>query len=197
MIRFFLFLACFWSVAWAQEERETTSKANVKTVYRKSVSLDYNSWFESLKVQSGGSTYQTKALLYGAGLSYEYSIYKSDWGWGFLVGIMQGYGIAGSSSDTSSYYAKRVSLNLIRFGGRVFTRVGPRLDIGVAGIVNYRSTPWPIANGWEVKTGTNPLIGAFLDTRWRVNLRWDILQSLGAYNQDSSLAWRVGASYTF
>lgn len=174
-----------------------TEKGSVKVVNRKSISFDFNSWFESLKVQSGGSTYETRGLLYGTGVSYEYSRYFPDWGWGGGGGILHGYGVAGNSTDISSYYVRRVPQTMLRANARIFKRIGVRMDLGLALNFNYRSTVWPSANGWEVKSGVNPLIGLFLDTRWRVNLRWDLVQALGSFSRDSSLAWKIGGVYNF
>ena len=55
---------------------------NDRTVARQGLVFDYNSWFENIRIL-GGTPYDTKALLYGLGLSYEYSLLHVNWGWGW------------------------------------------------------------------------------------------------------------------
>lgn len=166
------------------------------TASRKSVVVDYNSWFETIRIK-GPTTYETKALLYGLGASYEYALFHSSWGWASSLGIIQGSAVAGDVSETSSYYARRVPLNIFRFGGRLFQRVNPRFDLGVTTSVLFTLTPWPIDRNFSVEASNGLMIGGFVEGRWRLDRQWELLQSFGTYSRGPSLAWRLGASYSF
>ncbi len=167
-----------------------------RTANRQGIILDYNSWFENIRIQ-GGTPYETKALLYGIGVSYEYNLLRLTWGWGLGGGLIHGYAVSGDSSDTSSYYAKRVPLEIGRFNGRIFRRVSPRFDLGLLTSVLYTLTNFPASNGLTVEKSGSVMMGAFLDTRWRLDGRWELIQAFGTFNRGPSLAWRLGAIYIF
>ncbi len=169
---------------------------NDRSASRKGLVLDYNSWFENIRVQ-GGTPYETKALLYGIGLSYEYNLLRASWGWGIGGGLIHGYAVSGDSSDSTSYYAKRVPLEIGRVSARIFRRVNPRFDMGLLTNVLYTLTNWPESNGLTVEKPGSVMMGAFLDTRWRLDGHWELIQALGTFNRGPSLAWRLGTTYTF
>ena len=177
----------------------TTAKPTPKSdrsASRNGLVLDYNSWFENIRIL-GGTPYETKALLYGIGLSYEYNLLRTSWGWGIGGGIIHGYAVSGDSSDTTSYYAKRVPLEIGRVSGRIFHRVNPRFDIGLLSSLLYTLTNWPESYGLTVEKPGSVMMGAFLDTRWRLDGHWELIQALGTFNRGPSLAWRLGTTYTF
>lgn len=166
-------------------------------IARKLGVLDYNSWFETIRIKGGGTPYDTKALLYGTGLSFEYATYFPDWGWSAQLGIIQGFAVAGDVSDATSYYARRVQLNILRGGGRYFKRINPRFDLGIASHLLITTKSYPPLNGLEVEAPNGLMIGGFIDSRWRLDEKWELLQSMGTYSRGPSLAWRLGTSYTF
>ncbi len=167
-----------------------------RSTTRRGLILDYNSWFENIRIQ-GGTPFETKALLYGIGLSYEFNLLKVTWGWGLGGGLIHGYAVSGDSSDPTSYYAKRVPLEIGRLNGRIFRRVSPRFDLGFLTSVLYTLTNWPTSNGFTVEKSGSVMMGAFLDTRWRLDGHWELIQALGTYNRGPSLAWRLGSTYSF
>ena len=59
---------------------ERPNQKTEKTARRQGLLFDYNSWFENIRIL-GGTPYDTKALLYGLGLSYEYTLLHITWGW--------------------------------------------------------------------------------------------------------------------
>jgi hypothetical protein len=172
------------------------AKVIPRVAHRHNLLIDYNSWFENIRVV-GGTPYETKALLYGAGVSYESAFLRQTWGWGIGVGILQGFAVAGDASDPNSYYAKRVPLNIARGGLRIFERVNPRFDLGLAASVLMALQSYPADKGFKVEAPSSLMIGAFLDTRWRMDSHWELIQSMGTYSRGPSLAWRLGTSYTF
>ncbi len=170
-------------------------KAN-RFATRHGIALDYNSWFENIKI-TGGTPFQTKALLYGIGLTYEYNKLRSSWGWGVGAGWVHGFAVSGDATDTTTYYSKRVPLEIARFNSRIFLRINPRFDAGILACALYTITNWPTSNGFNVDKAGSLMMGGFLDTRWRLDGQWEIIQAFGTYNTGPSLAWRMGTSYYF
>lgn len=175
---------------------ESPPQKNQRTASRHGLLFDYNSWFENIRVL-GGTPYDTKALLYGLGLSYEYTLLHVTWGWGWGGGFIHGYAVSGDSSDTTSYYAKRVPLEVGRINTRIFSRVSPRFDFGFLMTALYTISNYPVSNGLSVEKSSSMMLGAFLDTRWRLDGHWELIQALGTFNRGPSLAWRLGTVYSF
>lgn len=172
-----------------------TEKSN-RFAVRQGIAVDYNSWFENLRI-TGVTPFQTKALLYGIGVAYEYNKLKTNWGWGVGAGLIYGFGVSGDASDTTTYYSKRVPLQIARLNSRIFRRINARFDAGILACALYTITNWPISNGLSVEKAGNLTMGAFLDTRWRLDGQWEVIQAFGTYNTGPSLAWRLGTSYYF
>lgn len=168
----------------------------VRTAQRRVLVFDYNSWFQNILIL-GGTPYETKALIYGLGLTYESNYFRATWGWGFGGGLIHGSAVTGDSSDSTSYYAKRVQIENARISSRIFRRINPRLDIGLLASLLYTISNWPTSNGLTVAPPSGIMAGAFLDTRWRLDGHWELVQALGTYNRGPSLAWRLGTTYSF
>ena len=167
-----------------------------RSIARTSLVFDYNSWFENINIRAG-TPYQTKALLYGMGLSYEYNLLYTKWGWGLGGGIVHGFGVSGDASDSTSYYVKRVPLEIFRGSARYFKRVTARFDAGLLTTALYNLTSWPSSNGLSVEKTSSLMLGIFIDTRWRLDRSWDLVQAVGTFNRGPSLAWRLGTNYNF
>lgn len=164
---------------------------------RHTVSLDYNSWFQELLIQGPSSNYQTQGLLYGLGVNYHYSAYYSRMGWGLETGFIQGYGVAGRSSSTTEYYANRVPLQIFRLGGRIFSRLNAKFDLGATVSFMLGSQVWPRDKGFAVEANIKQAIGILIDSKWMISDRWEMIQGIGTYSGSRSIAWRLGACYAF
>ncbi len=164
---------------------------------KKAVSLDYNSWYEILGITDSSATRtETKAAYYGIGIGYDYTVYQPEKGYGFNAGYIQGFGIAGKASDAGTYYQKRAPWSALRAGARYFSRVNNRIEIGLAVAALYRQNKWGSDSGYNPVSPTNPVGGLFVDTRWRLNYKLEVLQSIGSFSKDTGIVWRIGASYT-
>lgn len=171
-----------------------TQTAKSEGGFKKSVVLDYHSWFENLKyTPNGGSQVELKTVSYGFAVSYDVTQYYARWGWGLEGGAGQGYGVGQSSS---SYLQKRVPWTYWRAGARVFSRINNRMDIGIHPIVWRRSISWP-AGGGSVEAGPNMLLSLFLEFRWRLSREWELVQALGTSTNNVGANLRLGAGYSF
>jgi len=194
-----LILTLISTVALAQTENISV-RDDVPKVKRlkpkKAVMVDYNSWFETLFLSDTSNTNsKTKASYYGVGVSYDYSVYEKEWGYGFLLGYMQGFGMAGTA-DGTGYYQKRAPWTAYRAGARIFSRVNGRVDVGLAISSQFRSHKWGTDTGMTPWGIVNPLNGAFIDTRWRIDYKYELVQALGLFAKDTGLVWRIGVGYT-
>lgn len=168
-----------------------------KTLHRSTLSLDYNSWFQQLLIKSSARSYQTQGLLYGLGINYHYSAYYSKMGWGLEAGYIQGFGVAGKSSSTTDYYANRVPLQIFRLGGRIFSRLNSKFDIGATVSYMFGSQVWPVDKGFGVETNIGQAISFLLDSHWMITDKWELIQGFGTLSGSQSIAWRLGACYLF
>ncbi|MBX9766149.1 MAG: hypothetical protein K2X47_02670 [Bdellovibrionales bacterium] len=168
-----------------------------KTVQRSLVSLDYNSWFQELLIKSSSRSYETQGLLYGLGINYHYSVYYSKMGWGLEGGYIQGFGVAGKSSSTTDYYANRVPLQIFRLGGRIFSRLNSKFDLGATVSYMFGAQVWPYDKGFGVETKIGQAISLLVDSHWMITDKWELIQGVGTYSGSRSIAWRLGACYLF
>ncbi len=179
--------------------REAVLRSNAKRELKpkKAINLDYNSWSEMLYVtDSSGQKYGAKASYYGIGIGYDYTHYYSQWGYGYYAGLMQGYSIAGDSGAQDFYYQKRIPWTALRASARTFTRLNKRIDVGLALVAIYRQTKWGNDAGFTPVALPNPATGLFIDTRWRLNYKLEVIQSIGTFMKDTGTFWRLGANYT-
>lgn len=193
-----LSLVASTSYAESPSDAPLISKTEITKRWTKvSWAVDYNSWFENILVKNSTSSYETQAMLYGIGVSVELNQYFPTWGWGVSGGILQGFAVVGDSSSSTNYYARRVTLNSLRGTGRLIYRVNPRLDLGLGLAILSKTQSWPTDKGFTVDSNSLLVFGYFLDSRWRVDKNWELLQAIGTYSKSSSAAWRLGASYTY
>lgn len=187
------FLIAITSSSWAQ--KSSTSEKSFKP--KQAVGLDYNSWFEMLTLSdSAGNKSSTKAIYNGVGVSYDYTSYQSDSGFGYNVGYVQGFGVAGNASETGTYYQKRAPWSAFRGGGRYFSRINRRIDLGIALTALFRQNKWGEDSGFSPEASPNPITGLFIDTRWRLNYKLEVLQAIGTFGKDTGMVWRLGVNYT-
>ncbi len=193
-----LLLTISCSFAMAQEEGQTAAK-NPKApsrLIRQSVSIEYVNWLENFALKTLTNEIGFKAMFYGLSVSYDRSVFKKNDGWGVMAGVINGYGIAGSQS--SDYFQNRVKLLAGHAGARYFWRVNSRFDIGPSLHLIYKSIQWPApGTNQDLQVGPNPLFGAWLDSRFRLSTKWQLTQAVGVFQANASMAWRLGAAYTF
>lgn len=165
------------------------------TYFKKTLLMDYHSWFENLNYTPSGSVQmELKTVNYGFGVAYDISRYLTDWGWGLQGGLGQGFAVGKAGS--SSYLQKRVSWTYLRAAGRVFTRLNKRFDLGLSLMMMSRNISWPQAGG-VVEAGPNPFFSLSVEMRWRLTREWEIVQALGNSTKNAGASLRVGAGYTF
>lgn len=186
--------------ALSQEESEVSSTKQDKTAptraQRRSIGIEYMSWLENFSLKTLTNQIGFKGMYYGISVHYDHSTFRKNDGWGYLIGGMNGYGIAGSQS--SDYFQNRVRLLALHGGFRYFWRVNSRFDIGPMAHLIYKSIQWPAPSAnQELQVGPNPLLGAWLDSRFRLSQAWQLTQAVGVLQLNASMAWRLGAAYTF
>ncbi len=188
---FILLLIC--SSAWSQ--KSTTSEKGFKP--KEAVGFDYNSWFEMMTItDAGGNKHATKAIYNGIGIGYDYTNYQANSGWGYNAGYVQGYGVAGQTAKAGTYYQKRAPWSAFRGGARYFSRINKRIDLGLAITALFRQNKWGEDSGFSPEASPNPITGLFIDTRWRLNYKLEVLQSIGTFARDTGIVWRLGVNYT-
>ncbi|MFN7904729.1 MAG: hypothetical protein ACK5P5_06050 [Pseudobdellovibrionaceae bacterium] len=182
---------------FAQEGTTAAPKPKAATrLTRQSISIEYFNWLENLTLKTLTNEIGFKAMLYGLGVSYDQTTFRQRDGWGWTAGVINGYGIAGSQS--SDYFQNRVRLLAGHAGFRYFWRINSRFDLGPMGTLIYKNIQWPAAaTNQELQPGPNPLAGAWMDSRFRLSTKWQLTQAVGVLQTNASMAWRLGAAYTF
>lgn len=184
------------AVAQKSVEAQNPS-AKFRVIEKKTVILEYTSWFETLKLKGPGLSMEVATLFYGTGLLYDFTSYQNGWGYGGNVGIAQGFAGAGNSLSTGTYSQTRVQWQALRAGGRIFKLYGNRVELGASTALFYKSISWPVNSlGNAPVNSTNPTAGFFLESRWRLSKRWELEQAAGGFNISSSMAWRLGVGYS-
>lgn len=183
---------------FAQEEAKTATK-NTKMasrLVRQSIGIEYINWLENFALKTLTNEIGFKAMFYGLSVSYDRSVFRKSDGWGIMAGLINGYGIAGSQS--SDYFQNRVKLLAGHAGIRYFWRINSRFDIGPSLHLIYKSIQWPAPGpNQDLQVGPNPLFGAWMDSRFRLSTKWQLTQAVGVFQTNASMAWRLGAAYTF
>lgn len=164
---------------------------------RHGLSVDYTTWYETLKF----TNVATKGLVegnshyFGISFNYDFTVYRENWGYAFNVGAITGNAQAGTK-DSGDYYERRIVWTGFRAGGRMFWRANNRIDLGLGFLAQSKSTKWPVEDNYIVMSQANPHYFYYLDTRWRLNYRYELVQSFGTHLRSYALAWMLGLTYT-
>lgn len=187
----FLSTVCEFSIA-------QQTRARRSSLIRKGVLIDYNSWNDTVTVESNGEKQSQKVISYGTGISYDWSELKSTFGYGFNGGIISAFAVTGKSSDTNTYFIKRNPFLALRGSARLFQRVNSRFDLGLSPSVTMTTLKWKNTNTMTAKSPSTLILGLAIDARYRLNRQWELNQSFGVtQTKNSSLSWRVGGGYFF
>lgn len=164
---------------------------------RHAVTLDYGTWFEMLRIKNTSNNTYNKALshYYGLGVSYDFTVYREKYGYGLTAGIINGSAQSGTE-NTGSYYERRVPWQGFRGGGRIFMRANQRVDLCLGIIIQSKTTQWPDEASFKVESQANPQYFYFVDTRWRLNYKTELVQAFGTHLRNQALVWRLGINYT-
>lgn len=181
-------------------EQKSTSEVDVDGVRfknRHALSIDYSTWYEMFKMTEMTSRKLTESNshYFGVAFSYDYTIYREKYGFAFSLGGVTGNAQAGTK-DSGDYYERRVPWTGYRGGGRLFFRASNRIDLGFGFVAQSKTTAWPQSNTFSIIPQPNPQYFYYLDSRWRLNYRYELIQSFGAHLRSYALAWMLGISYT-
>lgn len=176
-------------------EQATANKTKFKN--RKAITIDYNTWYETIKIlNSSTSAYSdTKSHYFGIGISYDHTVYEEKYGYAFSLGAISGNAQSGIV-NTGEYYERRIAWLGYRAGGRFFVRANTRIDIGPSILVQFKDTKWPEEATFKVMPQINPQYFFFLDTRWRISYPLELVQSFGFHTRQYSMIWKLGFNYT-
>ena len=200
----FLSMMIFSAGAMAQQSRPKPMVDNRTGflvdhgVARSLISIEYNSWFESLKITESatGAFQESKAEYYGFGLGFEKNIYQPRWGWGIGGGVAMGTAVGGDKVGELQYFQARVPWTSVRIVPRVFYRWNPQTDLGIDVMTLYKTAKWPgETETKKVVSGSEIVAGAFVDLRVRFNVKIEMIQSFGMLYKDESIYWRLGLGY--
>lgn len=170
---------------------------NAKFKNRHGLLIDYSTWYEVMKVKSkeNNSLMEANTHYFGVGISYDYTYYRENYGLAFTIGYVTGNAQAGTK-DSGDYYEKRVPWSGYRGGGRLFYRANNRIDLGFGFLAQTKQTKWPEGDAFTAVAQANPQYFYYLDTRWRLNYRLELVQSFGAHLRSTALAWLLGINCT-
>lgn len=174
-----------------------SSAKPVRYKNRHGLAVDYTTWYETLKL----TNVPTKQLVegtshyFGISFNYDFTVYRERWGYALTAGAVTGNAQAGTK-DAGSYYERRVVWTGFRAGGRLFWRANNRIDLGLGFLAQHKSTKWPDEDNYIVVPQVNPHYFYYLDTRWRLNYRYELVQSFGTHLRSYALAWMLGLTYT-
>lgn len=164
---------------------------------RHGFTVDYTTWYETMKL----TNLATKGLVegnshyFGVSFNYDFTVYLERWGYALNVGAVTGNAQAGTK-DSGDYYKRRIVWTGFRGGGRLFWRANNRIDLGLGFLAQSKSTKWPEEENYVVVPQANPHYFYYLDTRWRLNYRYELVQSFGTHLRSYALAWMLGLTYT-
>ncbi len=164
---------------------------------RHAFTVDYSTWYETMKLKSKASTALTEATshYFGVAFNYDYTVYREKYGFAVTLGGVTGNAQAGTK-DSGDYYERRIVWTGFRGGGRLFFRANNRIDLGLGFLAQSKSTKWPEEDVFSVLPQANPQYFYYLDTRWRLNYRYEIVQAFGTHLRSYALAWLLGITYT-
>lgn len=185
------------STANASSSTDLSDDKPTRFKNRHGFTVDYTTWYETLKLTSVA----TKSLVegtshyFGISFNYDLTVYRERWGYAVNVGAITGNAQAGTK-DSGDYYERRVVWTGFRGGGRLFWRANNRIDLGLGFLAQSKSTKWPEEENFIVVPQANPHYFYYLDTRWRLNYRYELVQSFGTHLRSYALAWMLGLTYT-
>ncbi len=164
---------------------------------RHAFTLDYTTWYETLRMnaRSNKSLIEANTHYFGVAFSYDFTVYREKYGYAVSVGGVTGNAQAGTK-DSGEYYERRIVWTGYRGGARLFFRANNRIDLGLGFLAQTKSTKWPEEEAYTVLPQSNPQYFYYLDTRWRLNYRYELVQAFGTHLRSYALAWMLGINYT-
>lgn len=178
----------------------TTSKKyadHPKYKNRHAFTVDYTTWYEAMKLRNKATNGLVEGMshYFGVSFNYDFTVYKEKYGYAITLGSVTGNAQAGTK-DSGDYYERRIAWIGYRGGGRLFLRANNRIDLGFGFIAQAKTTKWPEEENFLVLPQANPQYFYYLDTRWRLNYKYEIVQAFGTHLRSYALAWLIGVNYT-
>jgi hypothetical protein len=164
---------------------------------RHAFTVDYSTWYETLKIKNKATNAlgEGNSHYFGIAFNYDFTVYREKYGYAITVGGVTGNAQSGTK-DSGDYYERRIVWTGFRGGGRLFFRANNRVDLGLGFMAQTKSTNWPEEDAYVVVPQANPQYFYYIDTRWRLNYRYEIVQSFGAHLRSYALSWLLGVTYT-
>lgn len=199
-LSFFTLCLSFSSSALAQEESFLPflpGNAPSRTEWFWGVS--YLRWNESLRLQKNALLDTDSANFTGLNLNLERQVVYANWGWS--AGLNFGSGRANGGGNSTQVAYSRNNEAWTSFGGiaKVFQRLTPRVSLGVATPLMFRSISWASPDGGvtEASSGQNFNLGLLFDIVLRIDKKIDLYQEIGTLNAQGSTLWRLGVNVRF
>jgi len=185
------------STADAENSTDFSDDKPTRFKNRHGFTVDYTTWYETLKLTNLANKNLTEgnSHYFGVSFNYDFTVYRERWGFALNVGAITGNAQAGTK-DSGDYYERRIVWTGFRGGGRLFWRANNRIDLGLGFLAQSKSTKWPEEENYVVISQANPHYFYYLDTRWRLNYRYELVQSFGTHLRSYALAWMLGLTYT-
>lgn len=183
--------------AAAQSTAEVINEPVSRFKNRHGFTVDYTTWYETMKLThvASRSLVEGTSHYFGVSFNYDFTVYRENWGYALTAGAVTGNAQAGTK-DSGDYYERRIVWTGFRGGGRIFWRANNRIDLGLGFLAQSKSTKWPEEENYVVVPQANPHYFYYIDTRWRLNYRYELVQSFGTHLRSYALAWMLGITYT-
>jgi|GEM_PF-2388234 len=170
-----------------------------KTQQFTTISLEYLSWEELLRIDSGSQLDNAYANFYGNGLSFERETYSSlRSGVALSAAFLFGQANAGGTQSVLTYQTSFKKW----YGGMVTARytyrMTPTITTSVGPMALLRKISWPDnGTGYSLKSGSDVNLGLLGELGLRMTKSWEARLEMGTLAFRASTYWSVGLGYKY
>lgn len=190
-------LAGLTAQADALESTETISTP--KTLQFTTISLEYLSWEELLRVDSGSQLDNAYANFYGNGISVDHEVYHSSRaGVAYTAAFLFGQANAGGTQTTLPYQTSFKKWYGGLVSARYSYRMTPTITVSAGPMALVRKMSWSDeGTGYSLKSGADLNVGLLGELGLRLTRKWEARLEMGSLFFKASTYWSVGLGYKY
>jgi hypothetical protein len=178
----------------ADELESVDTISTPKTLQFTTISLEYLSWEELLRVDSGTQLDNAYANFYGNGISIDHEIYHSSRaGVAYTAAFLLGQANAGGTQTTLTYQTSFKKWYGGLASARYSYRMTPTTTVSAGPMALVRKMSWPDeGTGYSLKSGADLNVGLLGELGLRLTRKWEARLEMGTLFFKASTYWSVG-----
>jgi hypothetical protein len=193
-----LLILISFSAAHAQESAAFSMEKIPRYLRESTISLEYLSWQELMRIDSGTQTDNAYADFFGNALTYEHENYHGQDGYAFSGSFLFGKANAGGTQSILTYETSQRSWIGFSATARYAHRLTPTVTASIGPMAMYRHVTWPDeGTGNSLKSGSDLNLGILGELGLRLFPQWEVRMEMGTLAFRASTYWSIGLGHKY